>query len=263
MDEKLTDEEQLEVEKHFGLVYKIINDHYKGYIRLTRTSKEDLFHDGVLGLIKAIKKFDKTKGSFSTYAAWWIRQSISRAITDKYLNIIRWPAFCAYKLLNDNIGYRGGNPLINLAYGERFVISGGGMSEMSESVKTYLQLVQDNGPPLHRTEELREMFNIALHRLSDRMKDIITKRFGLDGNEPMMLEDIGKMYDVSRERIRQLEEDAIMKLARFLCGEPAHLRVAIEAIGKEVSKDTLHQRLLENMEKKSTREKKRIERGDR
>jgi len=234
--DKLTEEEQKEIEKHYGLIWKIINDHYKGLSRLTRTPTNDFFQDGIIGLITAYRKYDKSHNvTFATYAVFWIRQSISKAVVDKYMNVIRWPAFCAYELLSDNIGYRAGNPIKCLSHGERFVISGGDMNEMNSSVINHLHLVQDIGLPQHRIDELREMFNMALNRLEDRAKDIMIKRFGLDGNKPMILQEIGELYDLTRERIRQIEEESIEKIAFFLgkdpdCGGENEIKVSRQTI---------------------------------
>jgi RNA polymerase primary sigma factor len=203
----------------------------------------DLIEEGNLGLIKAVERYDPDRGfRFSTYATWWIKQSIIRALA-KYSSNIRLPINVA-ETLNRFL-----RTLRNLS---QKLGRDPSMAELSEAleqpperVKELFDLLQknisldtfiearDNAPikdfledttlpsPDESTAMFRQKESIAilLSLLNDHENEIMKLRFGLDGDDGMTLEQIGQIYGVTRERIRQIECSAFRKLRRFLARE--------------------------------------------
>lgn len=196
----------------------------------------DLIQEGNLGLIKAIDKFDYTMGfKFSTYGIQWIRQYISRYIMDKG-NMIHIPV---HVLENEFKVRRAIDTLYKELQREPTLdelVKETGFTK--ERVIELLNLIQDpvsidmqidedgetslgdmiadssiNSPSNSADGTfIREDIEKSLHVLNERERDVIIKRFGLDGEKPMTLEDIGKIYGITRERIRQIESRAMRKL---------------------------------------------------
>jgi RNA polymerase primary sigma factor len=201
----------------------------------------DLIAEGNLGLMNAVDKFDPERGNkFSTYASWWIRQAISRSIADQG-RTIRLPVHVT-DLVNKWLRT---SRILTQQFGRRPTISEIAIEmEISEDkVKQIAKLAQKpvsleshiNSPddielldlladvnavsPIDQIDQKlqwEEMEKILLSNLKEREIEIISLRFGLKDDIPKTLEEIGEMFGLTRERVRQIEEEAIKKLRRVI-----------------------------------------------
>jgi RNA polymerase primary sigma factor len=229
------------IESNLRLVMSITRNYTRAEVPLL-----DLIQEGNLGLIRAVEKFDYKLGyKLSTYATWWIRQSITRALADQG-RTIRLPVHVAEQVRRAQRARRQLAQRLNRDPSTEEIAKEAGFTpervqELFELVtdpvsletpvgdgeSMYADLIEDQrseSPDAQTANSARALeLARALDALEPRMRHVLARRFGLDGEPPQTLEDLGNDLGITRERVRQIETRALRQLRAIAPGLQAYL----------------------------------------
>ena len=240
------------IASNLRLVVKIARDYMNFGLPLM-----DLVSEGNIGLVKAVERFDPYKGGkLSTYASWWIKQSIKRALAN-HSKTIRVPVHLVDRIskmrktikeltdklgrepCDEEIGYAMEIPTNKIAHLKSISAQPKSLDAPinDESETSFGDLVGDENQssPFEDLDTKMQNMDIqsVVNQLEPREAEIIKLRFGLGGAKAMTLEEVGEKFQVTRERIRQLQNDSIRKMRNLLT-----------EINKQKSKEELHEELI-------------------
>ncbi|HKK19682.1 MAG TPA: sigma-70 family RNA polymerase sigma factor [Opitutales bacterium] len=223
------------ISANLRLVVKIAHDYNNFGLPML-----DLISEGNIGLVKAVERFDPSKGGkLSTYAAWWIKQSIKRALANQS-KTIRLPVHLVDRIAkmrkitaelaeeldreptDEEIAYEMDLPVNKVAHLKSVSVRPSSLDAPvgEDGDTTFGELVGDENEssPLDNLQEKSMSNDIrsVIDQLEDREAEIIHLRFGLDGNHPLTLEEVGERFEITRERVRQIQNIALHKMRRIM-----------------------------------------------